>query len=64
MSAVAERMKCFTGVIQRTASSTRPGISAGSAFTRANASGNWHMPHTAPAVDDEVVSCPAVATMT
>ena len=57
------RMKVFTGVVQRMLSSTRPGISDGSALTLASSAGFSASAHMAPAVDDEVVSCPAVATM-
>ena len=53
----------FTGVIQRMLSSTSPGINDGSAFTLANSSGCSARPQIAPAVEEEVVSCPAVATM-
>jgi hypothetical protein len=57
-------MKCFTGVTQRIDSSTSPGISDGLALTLANSEGDSQRPQIAPAVDDEVVSWPAVATMT
>ncbi len=57
------RMKCLTGVIQRIASSTRPGISSGLALTAANCSGSSASAQIAPAVEDDVVSWPAVATI-
>ena len=54
-------MKWRTGVVQRIDSSTRPGIRPGSACTLANSAGRSASAHSAPAVEDEVVSCPAVA---
>ena len=48
---------------QRIASSTRPGIKSGLAFTLANSTGSLASAQIAPAVEDEVVSWPAVATI-
>ena len=64
VSSVAVRMKCFTGVVQRIASSTNSGISDGSAFSLASSAGLRASSQKPPAADELVVSCPAVAVIT
>ena len=58
------RMKCLTGVTQRMISSTAVGSSDGSACRRASWSGCSMSAWRPPAIADDVVSWPAVATIT
>ena len=58
------RMKCLTGVTQRMISSTAVGISDGSSRSRCSWSGFSTRACSPPAIDDAVVSWPAVAMMT
>ena len=63
-SAVAVRMKCRTGAVQRMISSTALAIISGSSARAASWSGCSTRACMPPAMADEVVSWPAVATMT
>jgi hypothetical protein len=56
-------MKVFTGVAQRMDSSISAGTSERSARTRSSNPGTVQSAHIAAAVEEDVVSCPAVAMM-